>query len=137
MHEQPDFNYSQVFGEEHASHHEQIQEADLLSALDFDETGDYLATGDRGGRVVVFEHAGPSGSEPEPSADSRAAKPGGQTAYRFLTEFQSHEPEARDAHRAYGLAPTREPGPRGLGLAPDPWPLALSPAPEPGPRPGP
>lgn len=30
--------------------------ADLLSALDFDETGDYLATGDRGGRVVIFEH---------------------------------------------------------------------------------
>lgn len=29
--------------------------ADLLSALDFDETGDYLATGDRGGRIVVFE----------------------------------------------------------------------------------
>jgi hypothetical protein len=31
--------------------------ADVLSALDFDETGDYLATGDRGGRVVVFENA--------------------------------------------------------------------------------
>ena len=29
--------------------------ADLLSALDFDESGDYLATGDRGGRIVVFE----------------------------------------------------------------------------------
>jgi serine/threonine-protein phosphatase 2A regulatory subunit B len=29
--------------------------ADFLSAIDFDETGDYLATGDRGGRAVVFE----------------------------------------------------------------------------------
>lgn len=31
--------------------------ADLLSTLDFDESGDYLATGDRGGRIVVFERS--------------------------------------------------------------------------------
>jgi hypothetical protein len=31
--------------------------ADLLSAMDFDETGNYLATGDRGGRVVVFQRS--------------------------------------------------------------------------------
>jgi hypothetical protein len=29
--------------------------ADLLTTVEFDETGDYLATGDRGGRVVIFE----------------------------------------------------------------------------------
>jgi len=29
--------------------------ADLLTAVEFDDTGDYLATGDRGGRVVLFE----------------------------------------------------------------------------------
>lgn len=29
--------------------------ADLLTTIEFDETGDYLATGDRGGRVVIFE----------------------------------------------------------------------------------
>lgn len=28
---------------------------DLISAVQFDKTGDYLATGDRGGRVVIFE----------------------------------------------------------------------------------
>ena len=28
---------------------------DIVSALEFDETGDFLAVGDRGGRVVVFE----------------------------------------------------------------------------------
>lgn len=28
---------------------------DLISAVQFDQTGDYLATGDRGGRVVIFE----------------------------------------------------------------------------------
>ena len=31
------------------------QTADLLTTIEFDETGDYLATGDRGGRVVIFE----------------------------------------------------------------------------------
>jgi hypothetical protein len=29
--------------------------ADLLTTVEFDETGTYLATGDRGGRVVIFE----------------------------------------------------------------------------------
>lgn len=28
---------------------------DIISAIEFDKTGDYLATGDRGGRVVIFE----------------------------------------------------------------------------------
>ena len=29
--------------------------ADIISTVDFDQTGDYLATGDKGGRVVLFE----------------------------------------------------------------------------------
>jgi serine/threonine-protein phosphatase 2A regulatory subunit B len=29
--------------------------ADIISAVEFDETGNYLVTGDRGGRVVLFE----------------------------------------------------------------------------------
>ena len=32
--------------------------ADVLSAVEFDHTGQFLATGDKGGRVVVFENAG-------------------------------------------------------------------------------
>lgn len=28
---------------------------DIISAIEFDKTGDHLATGDRGGRVVLFE----------------------------------------------------------------------------------
>jgi len=31
--------------------------ADVLSAVEFDETGQFLATGDKGGRIVVFERA--------------------------------------------------------------------------------
>ena len=29
--------------------------ADIISTVEFDHTGDYLATGDQGGRVVLFE----------------------------------------------------------------------------------
>ena len=46
---------------------------DIVSAIEFDETGEFLAVGDRGGRVVVFE---------QDAAD-----------YKFYAEFQSHEPE--------------------------------------------
>ena len=28
---------------------------DVLSSIEFDDTGDYIAVGDRGGRVVIFE----------------------------------------------------------------------------------
>ena len=30
--------------------------ADIISAVEFNQSGKHLATGDRGGRVVVFEH---------------------------------------------------------------------------------
>ena len=85
-----------------------LTEADVLSAVRFDEHGDYLATGDRGGRIVVFEradgsarrrgrpgeggrvlHAGDSVSRP--GAPSLAGP--GSSEYRFYTEFQSHESE--------------------------------------------
>ena len=28
-----------------------------MSAVEFDDTGDFLATGDKGGRIVIFERA--------------------------------------------------------------------------------
>ncbi len=34
--------------------------ADVISAVEFDRTGEHLATGDRGGRVVLFERIHPS-----------------------------------------------------------------------------
>jgi hypothetical protein len=43
------------FGEKDSD--EEFSEADVLSAVEFDTTGNYLATGDKGGRIVVFERA--------------------------------------------------------------------------------
>ncbi|PPD91205.1 hypothetical protein GOBAR_DD11867 [Gossypium barbadense] len=48
-----DWKFSQVFGERTAG--EEIQEVDIISAIEFNRNGDHLATGDRGGRVVLFE----------------------------------------------------------------------------------
>jgi serine/threonine-protein phosphatase 2A regulatory subunit B len=38
---------------------ENISESDTLTSITFDGTGDYLAVGDRAGRVIVFKHSGP------------------------------------------------------------------------------
>ena len=32
-----------------------LSAVDIISAIEFDRSGDHLATGDRGGRVVLFE----------------------------------------------------------------------------------
>lgn len=49
------WKFGQCFGDRDAT--ESFSEADVLSAVEFDPTGEYLATGDKGGRVVVFKRA--------------------------------------------------------------------------------
>lgn len=74
-----DWKFSQVFGER--SPGEEVENVDIISAIEFDTTGDYLAVGDRGGRVVIFEK----------KASDVSVKQ--HPEYRYKTEFQSHEPE--------------------------------------------
>ncbi|KAL5035058.1 hypothetical protein BDV3_004522 [Batrachochytrium dendrobatidis] len=69
------WRFAQCFGDK--GEIDDVTEADIISAVEFDDTGDYLATGDRGGRVVLFER-----NEGKKSCE-----------YKFFTEFQSHEPE--------------------------------------------
>ncbi|KAL8139282.1 hypothetical protein V2J09_005303 [Rumex salicifolius] len=87
-----EWKFSQVFGERAAG--EEVQEVDIISAIEFDKTGDHLATGDRGGRVVLFERTdtkdhGISRRELEKMDCSVNRHP----EFRYKTEFQSHEPE--------------------------------------------
>ncbi|CAN6539698.1 unnamed protein product [Malus baccata var. baccata] len=87
-----DWKFSQVFGERTAG--EEVQEVDIISAIEFNRTGDHLATGDRGGRVVLFERTdikdhGGHRRDLERMDYSISRHP----EFRYKTEFQSHEPE--------------------------------------------
>mmetsp|Transcript_29720 Transcript_29720/g.54483 ORF Transcript_29720/g.54483 Transcript_29720/m.54483 type:complete len:479 (-) Transcript_29720:1304-2740(-) len=87
-----DWQFLQCFGER--SPNEDIQEADIISAVEFDFDGMHLATGDRGGRVVLFERVNPPSRTV--GMDQHAPPPlprGASFEYRYMTEFQSHEPE--------------------------------------------
>lgn len=57
-----------------------MSEADTLTSMAFDGTGDYLAVGDRAGRVIIFKNTGP-------------LKNSRYFDYRYFAEIQSHEPE--------------------------------------------
>ncbi|GMH16009.1 hypothetical protein Nepgr_017850 [Nepenthes gracilis] len=87
-----EWKFSQVFGERAAG--EEVQEVDIISAIEFDKTGDYLATGDRGGRVVLFERTDTKNHVTSRRDLERMDYPiSKHLEFRYKTEFQSHEPE--------------------------------------------
>ena len=47
------WKFSQCFGDK--SETAEVADADIISAVQFDATGDFLASGDRAGRVVLFQ----------------------------------------------------------------------------------
>ncbi|KAH9254136.1 hypothetical protein BASA81_007725, partial [Batrachochytrium salamandrivorans] len=59
-----------------------MPDADTLSTVSFDSEGKFLATGDRGGRIVVLESDPVLGKQ----------KPGG-VHFKYHAEFLSHEAE--------------------------------------------
>merc|ERR1712088_968320 len=59
-----------------------VTEADIISCVEFNQDGDLLATGDKGGRVVIFQR----------DAASKSSLPR-RGEYNVYSTFQSHEPE--------------------------------------------
>ncbi|XP_056650884.1 serine/threonine-protein phosphatase 2A 55 kDa regulatory subunit B delta isoform isoform X2 [Monodelphis domestica] len=57
-------------------------EADIISTVEFNHSGDLLATGDKGGRVVIFQKEHENKSRPHSRGE-----------YNVYSTFQSHEPE--------------------------------------------
>lgn len=47
------WNFSQVFGERNPA--DDVQPMDVISAIEFEDSGDHLAVGDQGGRLIIFE----------------------------------------------------------------------------------
>ena len=84
-----------------------VSSDDLVTAVEFDETGDYLAVGDKAGRICVFDchhlpSPSPSALQPSQHSPNRRSPPLSPSPhstyqptleYKFYTEFQSHEPE--------------------------------------------
>jgi serine/threonine-protein phosphatase 2A regulatory subunit B len=56
-----------------------VTDSDILTAIAFDKTGEFLAVGDKGGRVIIFRY--------------NELKNSRYFDYRYFTEIQSHEPE--------------------------------------------
>lgn len=69
--------FSQVKG----TSEEEITEADIISTVEFNHNGDLLATGDKGGRIVIFQ------KDNAPKSSPRHGE------YNVYSTFQSHEPE--------------------------------------------
>ncbi|CAM6088586.1 unnamed protein product [Calypogeia fissa] len=86
-----EWKFSQVFGERAAG--EEVQEVDIISAIEFDKSGEHLATGDRGGRVVLFERTDGKDLRPRRELERADYPLPRHPEYRYSTEFQSHEPE--------------------------------------------
>ncbi|CAB1321905.1 unnamed protein product [Coregonus sp. 'balchen'] len=59
-----------------------VAEADIISTVEFNHSGELLATGDKGGRVVIFQQELESKSQPQCRGE-----------YNVYSTFQSHEPE--------------------------------------------
>uniref|UniRef100_A0ACB8EJX8 Serine/threonine-protein phosphatase 2A 55 kDa regulatory subunit B beta isoform n=1 Tax=Sphaerodactylus townsendi TaxID=933632 RepID=A0ACB8EJX8_9SAUR len=57
-------------------------QADIISTVEFNHTGELLATGDKGGRVVIFQREQESKNQPHRRGE-----------YNVYSTFQSHEPE--------------------------------------------
>lgn len=55
---------------------EDVTEADIISCVEFNHNGELLATGDKGGRIVIFQQEQTGAKE-----------------YNVYSTFQSHEPE--------------------------------------------
>nr|BAK00131.1 predicted protein [Hordeum vulgare subsp. vulgare] len=86
-----DWRFSQVFGERGAG--EDVQDVDIISAIEFNKSGHHLATGDRGGRVVLFERTDVKDHVPRKDAEKADYSISRHPEFRYKTEFQSHEPE--------------------------------------------
>lgn len=102
----PQWKFSQVLGElppaaearrDGAPRPQDDDDADEISAIEFDGRGEYLAGGDNAGRVILFRRTDDDGDgdDARPRAElertDRAGAP--PPRYSYATEFQSHERE--------------------------------------------
>lgn len=83
--------FSQVKG----TMEEEVNEADIISTVEFNEDGELLATGDKGGRIVIFQRDQPSKSQLQHQMHNMNTSPNNflRNEYSVYSTFQSHEAE--------------------------------------------
>ena len=73
------WKFTQVFGDKFSA--DKVANEDIISALAFDKSGDYLTVGDRAGRLILFQR----------NLHTKSKTPFNEFVY--LTEIQSHYKE--------------------------------------------
>ena len=85
--------FSQVKG----TMEDEVNEADVISTVEFNEDGELLATGDKGGRIVIFQREQPSKTQLQNTYahNSLNSNPShfARSEYNVYSTFQSHEAE--------------------------------------------
>ena len=74
-----DWRLTQILGNDDLG---KVEAEDIISSMAFDQSGRYLAAGDKGGRVIIFEDFGYENSSLNLI-----------NQFQFLCEFQSHQRE--------------------------------------------
>lgn len=64
---------------------DEVNDADIISTVEFNEDGELLATGDKGGRIVIFQREQPSKSSVGSAASSSLPL---RTEYNVYSTFQ-------------------------------------------------
>ena len=103
----PLWRFGQCFGEKDAD--EEFSDADVLSAVEFDTTGNYLATGDKGGRIVVFERARVRGGLIEPGLSVCAAWSARSFPLHFVARLGFHDMSSMLALTVLCITSSRRP----------------------------
>lgn len=72
-----------------------LVEAEVVSAIEYDRSGEYLATGNKGGRITIYNRSGASRLDTAHTHKALAMShpPSRQAQYTAFTEFQSHRAE--------------------------------------------
>uniref|UniRef100_A0AAV1T9M0 Serine/threonine-protein phosphatase 2A 55 kDa regulatory subunit B n=1 Tax=Peronospora matthiolae TaxID=2874970 RepID=A0AAV1T9M0_9STRA len=80
-----DIEWGQVFSAGDSAR--SFVEAEVISAIEYDRSGDFLATGNKGGRVSIYcRHGNPTSNQSMYGATT-------DPRYQLYTEFQSHNAE--------------------------------------------
>lgn len=82
------WGFRQALGDPN-QHPDDLLDGDIVTALDFNEDGDFLAFGDRAGRIWLYQEG--MDEEKEDAQEMIEGRNG--SGYQYFLQFQSHEPE--------------------------------------------